>query len=118
MPPRGSKKRSEMRLMSDVPLGMFLSGGVDSSAIAALMKRMVTGPVKTFSVGYSEAEYSELCLRAERSRRASERNITKSSSAWMTSSTRFRISSGTKTSRLPGRPASPLNFVSVWPHRK
>ncbi len=49
-----------MRLMSDVPLGMFLSGGVDSSAIAALMKRMVTGPVKTFAVGYAEAEYSEL----------------------------------------------------------
>jgi asparagine synthase (glutamine-hydrolysing) len=49
-----------MRLMSDVPLGMFLSGGVDSSTIAALMKRMVTGPVKSFSVGYSEAEFSEL----------------------------------------------------------
>ncbi len=49
-----------MRLMSDVPLGMFLSGGVDSSAIAALMKRMVSGPVKTFSVGYREAEFSEL----------------------------------------------------------
>jgi asparagine synthase (glutamine-hydrolysing) len=49
-----------MRLMSDVPLGMFLSGGVDSSAIAALMKRMFTGPVKTFAVGYQEAEYSEL----------------------------------------------------------
>jgi asparagine synthase (glutamine-hydrolysing) len=49
-----------MRLMSDVPLGMFLSGGVDSSAIAAIMKRNITGPVKTFAVGYSEAEYSEL----------------------------------------------------------
>ncbi|MEP6537121.1 MAG: asparagine synthase (glutamine-hydrolyzing) [Bryobacteraceae bacterium] len=49
-----------MRLMSDVPLGMFLSGGVDSSAIAALMKRMVDGPVKTFAVGYNEAQYSEL----------------------------------------------------------
>jgi asparagine synthase (glutamine-hydrolysing) len=49
-----------MRLMSDVPLGMFLSGGVDSSAIAALMKRNFTGPVKTFAVGYQEAEYSEL----------------------------------------------------------
>jgi asparagine synthase (glutamine-hydrolysing) len=49
-----------MRLMSDVPLGMFLSGGVDSSAIAALMKRMVSMPVKTFSVGYRETEYSEL----------------------------------------------------------
>jgi asparagine synthase (glutamine-hydrolysing) len=50
----------ETRLMSDVPLGMFLSGGVDSSTIAALMKRMVPGPVKTFAVGYREAAYSEL----------------------------------------------------------
>jgi asparagine synthase (glutamine-hydrolysing) len=49
-----------MRLMSDVPLGMFLSGGVDSSAIAALMKRMVAGPVKTYAVGYKEAPFSEL----------------------------------------------------------
>jgi asparagine synthase (glutamine-hydrolysing) len=48
------------RLMSDVPLGMFLSGGVDSSAIAALMKRLRTEPVKTFAVGYSEASFSEL----------------------------------------------------------
>ncbi|MCP5118597.1 MAG: asparagine synthase, partial [bacterium] len=50
----------ETRLMSDVPLGVFLSGGVDSSTIAALMTRMVPGPVKTFSVGYAEGNYSEL----------------------------------------------------------
>ena len=49
-----------MRLMSDVPLGMFLSGGVDSSLIAALMKRMVPERVKTFAVGYAETEFSEL----------------------------------------------------------
>ena len=49
-----------MRLMSDVPLGMFLSGGVDSSAIAALIRRESSGPVKTFSVGYAESAYSEL----------------------------------------------------------
>ncbi len=55
----------EMRLMSDVPLGMFLSGGVDSSAIAAIMKRRTDGPVKTFSVGYREAQFSELNYAAE-----------------------------------------------------
>jgi asparagine synthase (glutamine-hydrolysing) len=55
-----------MRLMSDVPLGMFLSGGIDSSTIAALMKRMVSGQkIKTFSVGYREAEYSELGFARE-----------------------------------------------------
>jgi asparagine synthase (glutamine-hydrolysing) len=51
-----------LRLMSDVPLGMFLSGGVDSSAIAALMKGMVSGPVQTFAVGYRENEFSELAF--------------------------------------------------------
>jgi asparagine synthase (glutamine-hydrolysing) len=54
-----------MRLMSDVPLGMFLSGGIDSSTIAALMKRMTDQPVKTFSVGYSESTYSELDFARE-----------------------------------------------------
>ena len=49
-----------MRLMSDVPLGIFLSGGLDSSAIAALVRRQAAGPVKTFAVGYREAPYSEL----------------------------------------------------------
>lgn len=49
-----------MRLMSDVPLGMFLSGGIDSSAIAALMARLLPRPIQTFSVGYPEARFSEL----------------------------------------------------------
>jgi asparagine synthase (glutamine-hydrolysing) len=49
-----------MRLMSDVPLGMFLSGGIDSSAVAALASRMVDSPLKTFSVGYPELPFSEL----------------------------------------------------------
>lgn len=54
-----------MRLMSDVPLGMFLSGGVDSSAIAALIRRNTPGAVKTFSVGYSEDEFSELSFASQ-----------------------------------------------------
>ncbi len=47
-------------LMSDVPLGVFLSGGVDSSAVAALMTKLRREPVETFSVGYAEPTYSEL----------------------------------------------------------
>ena len=66
---RETRRRLEetvrMRLMSDVPLGMFLSGGVDSSAIAALIKRSADGPVKTFAVGYREARFSELSYAAE-----------------------------------------------------
>lgn len=50
----------EMRLMADVPLGMFLSGGIDSSAIAAIMSTMMKEPIKTFSVGFREREANEL----------------------------------------------------------
>ena len=50
----------ELRLMADVPLGMFLSGGIDSSAIAAVMSTMVSDPIKTFSVGFREREANEL----------------------------------------------------------
>jgi len=49
-----------LRLMSDVPLGVFLSGGLDSSAIAAVMSRLHGEQIKTFSVGYTDDEYSEL----------------------------------------------------------
>ncbi len=50
----------EMHLMADGPLGVFLSGGLDSSAIAALAQRAISRPVQTFAVGYSEAQFSEL----------------------------------------------------------
>jgi asparagine synthase (glutamine-hydrolysing) len=49
-----------LRLMADVPLGMFLSGGIDSSAIAAVMSDMVSEPIKTFSVAFAEREANEL----------------------------------------------------------
>ena len=47
-------------LVSDVPLGVFLSGGLDSSAIVAMMRRHITGPLRTFTVGYADKTFSEL----------------------------------------------------------
>jgi asparagine synthase (glutamine-hydrolysing) len=54
-----------LRLMADVPLGMFLSGGLDSSAIAALMARMIDRPLQTFSVAFRDRAFSELNFSRE-----------------------------------------------------
>src|SRR5207302_2559167 len=47
-------------LMTDVPLGLFLSGGIDSTGLAALMAPMMHGRINTFAVGVSEPGYNEL----------------------------------------------------------
>jgi len=66
----GLEESVRLRLMSDVPLGAMLSGGIDSSVIVALMARNMSEPVKTFSVGFAEAgegnELADARLVAER----------------------------------------------------
>jgi asparagine synthase (glutamine-hydrolysing) len=63
------KESVKARLLSDVPLGAFLSGGIDSSAIVGLMHELGVSPIKTFSIGFEDATYNEL----EHARRISQK---------------------------------------------
>ncbi len=66
------KESVRLRLISDVPLGAFLSGGIDSSAIVGLMRELGASPLKTFSIGFRDRTYDEL----EHARRIAQRFAT------------------------------------------
>ncbi len=75
------------QLISDVPLGAFLSGGIDSSVITALMQKVCKDPVKTFTIGFEESSFNEAIYAKEVSRHLG----TEHHELYVTSSDAFKV---------------------------
>jgi asparagine synthase (glutamine-hydrolysing) len=75
------------QLISDVPLGAFLSGGIDSSVIAALMQKVCKDPIKTFTIGFEESSFNEAVYAKEVSRHLG----TEHHELYVTSSDAFKV---------------------------
>ena len=76
-----------LQLISDVPLGAFLSGGIDSSVITALMQKVCKDPVKTFTIGFEESSFNEAIYAKEVSRHLG----TEHHELYVTSSDAFKV---------------------------
>lgn len=69
------KDSIQVHLVADVPFGAFLSGGVDSSTVVAYMRRILNHPVKTFTIGFEEEDFSELPFAEEASKHIGTEHI-------------------------------------------